>query len=100
MKAQQLQRLGLVRGSVYEPGAYCSRITINPLKTLSSYRRPRGRRGKMTLLKQLLRREEGATAIEYGLIAALISIACIVAFQSLGLNLANIFTTISNAMSA
>lgn len=54
----------------------------------------------MTALKQLLRREEGATAIEYGLIAALISIACIVAFQSLGLNLANIFRTISNAMSA
>ena len=54
----------------------------------------------MTAFRQLLRREEGATAIEYGLIAALIAIACIAAFQRLGLNLANIFTTISNAMSA
>ena len=42
--------------------------------------------------------EEGATAIEYGLIAALIAIACIMAFQMLGLNLANIFTTATNAM--
>jgi pilus assembly protein Flp/PilA len=54
----------------------------------------------MTAFKQLLRREEGATAIEYGLIAALISIPCSVAFQNLGLNLANIFTTISNGMCA
>ena len=42
--------------------------------------------------------EKGATAVEYGLIAALISIACIIAFQMLGLNLANIFTTATNAM--
>jgi pilus assembly protein Flp/PilA len=42
--------------------------------------------------------EEGATAIEYGLIAALIALACIIAFTSLGLNLAGIFDTISNAL--
>ena len=42
--------------------------------------------------------EEGATAIEYGLIAALISLVCVIAFQSLGLNLADIFTTISDAL--
>jgi pilus assembly protein Flp/PilA len=42
--------------------------------------------------------EDGATAIEYGLIAALISIACIMAFLSLGLNLTNIFTTISDTL--
>ena len=46
----------------------------------------------------LLRDEKGATAIEYGLIAALISVACIVAFQSLGLNLETIFLTIANAL--
>ena len=46
----------------------------------------------------LLRDQRGATAIEYGLIAALISVACIIAFQMLGLNLANIFTTIANAL--
>ncbi len=42
--------------------------------------------------------EDGATAIEYGLIAALIAIACIIAFQTLGLNLADIFNTAANAM--
>ena len=42
--------------------------------------------------------ESGATAIEYGLIAALISLACVIAFQSLGLNLVNIFTTIATAL--
>lgn len=46
----------------------------------------------------LLQDERGATAIEYGLIAALIALACIIAFQTLGLNLADIFNTITNAM--
>jgi len=39
-----------------------------------------------------------ATAIEYGLIAALIAVACIIAFQMLELSLANIFTTIDDAL--
>ncbi|MBC2776763.1 Flp family type IVb pilin [Parasphingopyxis marina] len=46
----------------------------------------------------LWRNEKGATAIEYGLIAALISLAAIIAFTTLGLNLGNIFNTITNAM--
>jgi len=40
--------------------------------------------------------ESGVTIIEYGLIAALISLACVIAFQSLGLNLVDIFTTIAS----
>jgi pilus assembly protein Flp/PilA len=44
--------------------------------------------------------EQGATAIEYGLIAALIAIACIIAFQMLGLNLTGIFTTIATALAS
>jgi pilus assembly protein Flp/PilA len=48
--------------------------------------------------KYFWRNEEGATAIEYGLIAALIALACIIAFTSLGLNLAGIFNTISDAL--
>lgn len=51
------------------------------------------------MLHGLLHDEQGATAIEYGLIAALISLAFIIAFESLGLNLIDIFTTITNAMS-
>lgn len=50
------------------------------------------------MLARLCRDERGATAIEYGLIAALISIACVIAFQTLGLNLADIFTTLTDAM--
>lgn len=40
----------------------------------------------------------GATAIEYGLIAALIALACIIAFRTLGLNLETIFNTINDAL--
>ena len=50
------------------------------------------------MIQDLMREEDGATAIEYGLIAALISLASIVAFQSLGLNLADVFNTITRAM--
>ena len=50
--------------------------------------------------RNLLRDRRGATAIEYGLIAALISIACIIAFESLGLNLADVFQTIADTLAA
>ncbi len=50
------------------------------------------------MLSHLLQDETAATAIEYGLIAALISLACVIAFVSLGLNLTDIFTTITDAM--
>lgn len=47
---------------------------------------------------RLLADQSGAIAIEYGLIAALISLACIIPFQMLGLNLETIFTTINDAL--
>jgi pilus assembly protein Flp/PilA len=40
--------------------------------------------------------KSGATAIEYGLIAALISVACITALSTFGGNLNNKFSSISN----
>ena len=42
--------------------------------------------------------ESGATAIEYGLIAALISVGIIAAATSLGDNIANKFNDVSNAV--
>jgi len=48
--------------------------------------------------KRLLASEDGATAIEYGLIAALIAVAALIAFQTLGLNLVDIFNTISDTL--
>ena len=50
------------------------------------------------MIVRFLQNERGATAIEYGLIAALISIACIMAFMSLGLNLSDVFTTVGNSL--
>jgi pilus assembly protein Flp/PilA len=45
-----------------------------------------------------LNNERGATAIEYGLIAASISIAIIVAVTTVGSNLNTTFTNVSNAL--
>jgi pilus assembly protein Flp/PilA len=49
-------------------------------------------------LINLLRNENGATAIEYGLIAALIAVAAITAFQTVGTNLTSVFTTVANKL--
>ena len=47
---------------------------------------------------RFLKDESGATAIEYGLVAAGISVAIIAVVQGLGRNLNEIFTTVSNAL--
>ena len=52
----------------------------------------------MKLFTKLLRDEQGATAIEYGLIAALIAVAAITAMQSLGNELNTTFTTVKTKM--
>ena len=44
--------------------------------------------------------ESGATAIEYGLIAALVSVAAIAALQGMGQSLSAMFSTVDSAMSA
>jgi pilus assembly protein Flp/PilA len=51
------------------------------------------------LLLSFIQNETGATAIEYGLIAALISVVIIGAVTALGTNLNTTFTTVSNALS-
>jgi pilus assembly protein Flp/PilA len=43
--------------------------------------------------------ESGATAIEYGLIAALVSVAAIAALRGMGESLSNLFTTVSGQLS-
>lgn len=52
----------------------------------------------MVGLKQFIQDEEGVTAIEYGLIAALIAIVIITAVTSVGANLNVVFTTVANAL--
>lgn len=48
-----------------------------------------------TTLITLIRKPEGATAIEYALIATLISLAAIAAFQLLGTNLSSIYNSVA-----
>jgi pilus assembly protein Flp/PilA len=52
----------------------------------------------MTTLKNFFKHEDGATAIEYGLIAALISIVIIATLGLVGGNLTNVFTAINTAL--
>jgi pilus assembly protein Flp/PilA len=52
----------------------------------------------MKFIKKLFKNEAGATAIEYGLIAALIAVAAITAMQGLGSELQTTFNTTAGAM--
>lgn len=54
----------------------------------------------LTLLKSFSTNQSGATAIEYGLIAALIAVAAIAAMGSLGNSLGNTFNNVANKMNA
>jgi pilus assembly protein Flp/PilA len=47
---------------------------------------------------KLIRDESGVTAIEYGLIAALIAIAAIAAMTTLGTSLSNTFSHVANTL--
>ena len=54
----------------------------------------------MKFFNKLLRDEQGATAIEYGLIAALIAVAAISAMGALGNELSETFTSVSDELDA
>ena len=51
-----------------------------------------------SILKDLIKDESGATAIEYGLIAALVSVAAVVTLENMGTSLENMFTTVSGRL--
>ena len=50
------------------------------------------------LVSRFVKDESGATAIEYGLIAALIAVAIIAAVTSVGTSLQATFTTVSGSL--
>ena len=52
----------------------------------------------MNFFQRLLRDDSGATAIEYGLIAALIAVAAVTVLGTVGVNLTGTFTTVSNSL--
>ena len=53
----------------------------------------------MAKFLKLIKNEEGATAIEYGLIAALIAVACIAALQTVGSQLSTTFSHVGSSLS-
>jgi pilus assembly protein Flp/PilA len=52
----------------------------------------------MQFIRKLIKSSKGATAIEYGLIAALIAVAAIAAIQGVGTSLSTTFNNVSSAM--
>ena len=51
-----------------------------------------------TIFVNLRKNTSGVTAVEYGLIAALIAIAAIAAMNTVGTSLSGVFTTLSNSL--
>jgi len=49
----------------------------------------------LTKIKNFVREEEGASAVEYGLLVALIAVAIITAVTALGTNLSGLFTKVA-----
>ena len=54
----------------------------------------------MNSIRNFIKNNKGATAIEYGLIAALIAVAAIAAMGGVGNQLKSTFTNVSSAMSS
>ena len=52
----------------------------------------------MQFIRKMMKNEKGATAIEYGLIAALIAVAAITAMSTVGSKLTNTFHNVSNKL--
>jgi pilus assembly protein Flp/PilA len=49
-------------------------------------------------LTSMLREEDGATMVEYGLLVALIALVALGAVQALGLNLSSLFTNVGTSL--
>jgi pilus assembly protein Flp/PilA len=49
-------------------------------------------------IKSMLRDEEGATMVEYGLMLALIAVVCIVAVTAIGTNLSTLFSSVAQTL--
>ncbi len=52
----------------------------------------------LTTLTSIIRDEEGATMVEYGLLVALIALVCLAAVTTLGTNLSTLFNTVATSV--
>ena len=52
----------------------------------------------MSMIRKFVKDDSGATAIEYGLIAALVSVAIIAMLTTLGTELGNTFTNVATEL--
>ncbi|QAY78874.1 Flp family type IVb pilin [Sphingosinicella sp. BN140058] len=52
----------------------------------------------MMFIRKLIKNNKGATAIEYGLIAALIAVAAITAMKSVGGSVTSTFNNVNNGL--
>ena len=52
----------------------------------------------LTTLTSMIRDEEGATMVEYGLLVALIALVAIAAVKLLGTNLSTLFNSVANTI--
>jgi pilus assembly protein Flp/PilA len=52
----------------------------------------------LSIFRRLMKNEQGATAIEYTLIASLISVAAITAMGTVGGKVSNVLGNVANAM--
>jgi pilus assembly protein Flp/PilA len=52
----------------------------------------------ISFLKSLIRDEEGATMVEYGLLVALIAMVALVGITLLGTNLQSLYTTVAGSV--
>ena len=57
-----------------------------------------GKGAKSSIVRRLTKDQSGVTAIEYGLIAALIAVAAVVVMGTVGTNLSTVFSEVASSL--
>ena len=94
MKKIFLQAKGILRQPTIAMSGWSGVATSPPDFRIRELRRSR----ELKMIKKFMQEEEGATAIEYGLIAALIAVVIISALIAVGSSLDSTFDNINSAV--
>jgi pilus assembly protein Flp/PilA len=98
--------IGRVTAPVQRRAEYCLRHPVNDRRLRHGARLASGRKKdalaerKVLILHRFIKDESGATAVEYGLIAALICVVIISAVTSLGTSLQSQFERVAKVIAA